>query len=116
MARAAMPSRWARSSIGGEVAAEKPQAGLVDEGGRLERVIRPLAPHGASGDGSEVVVDEGEQLIDGSRVAAPGAREQARDRLGVSHLPIMADPAGGHLGPGRARQGSAGGDRGGRPA
>ena len=44
IARAATPKKWARSFQSTRRAADELQVGLVDEGGRLERVARALAP------------------------------------------------------------------------
>src|SRR5258705_11675333 len=50
--------------------------GLVDQGGRLEAVVRTLTAHVAMGQAAELCIDGRRQLAEGELVAvAPGAEE-----------------------------------------
>jgi hypothetical protein len=58
------------------------QVRLVDEGGRLERVVGALAPEVVAGQPPQLVVDERHQLVEGRAVAAAPLFEQLRDPFG----------------------------------
>jgi hypothetical protein len=49
----------------------EPEVDLVDEGGGLEQMARPLARHVPPGEAAQLVVHEGQQLAHGALVAAP---------------------------------------------
>ena len=57
----------------------EPQVDLVDERGRLQRVIRPLAPQRRAGEPPQFVIDDREQRRHGILVASGGLDEQLRD-------------------------------------
>src|SRR5262249_24581897 len=60
------------------VLVDEPEVGLVDQRRRLERVVGRLPAHHPRGDPVELVVDDREQLVAGSRVARAQAREETR--------------------------------------
>ena len=60
--RAAIPTKW-RSSFHGVPGIGQPEVGLVDEGGRLDGLARPLAAHVRAGEAPQLVVDEHRQFV-----------------------------------------------------
>jgi hypothetical protein len=64
----------------------KPEKRLVDERGRLEGVVFPLAPHARAGEPAQLGFDEGHQLIECRLVAvAPGAQQLGHVVWGGRH-------------------------------
>jgi hypothetical protein len=55
------------------------EIGVVQDGGRLEGVVRAFAPQVAGGERPEVVVDEGDQAVEGAAVPFPPGGEQPGD-------------------------------------
>ena len=70
MARAATPKKWARSFQSIVLPADELQVRLVDEGGGLERVARPLVSEVRAGAPAQLVVHEREELFERRRVPA----------------------------------------------
>ena len=61
MASAAAAKKWPRpSQSAGASGADQPQVGLVDQGGRLERLPGRLAGQPGGGELPQLVVDEGQ--------------------------------------------------------
>ena len=61
----------------------------MDQGGGVERPLDVLVAQLAPGEAAQVVVDEGEQSLDGVRLPLVGGPEEARDvadiELGITH-------------------------------
>ena len=60
----------------GQVAADQPEVGLVDQGGRLERLARVLAPEPRGGELAQLGVDEREEFGGGLAVSGRRCVEQ----------------------------------------
>ena len=60
-------------------AADQPEVRLVDEGGGLERLARLLPGQPGGGQLAQLVVDEGQQVGRGLRVAGRGGIEELGD-------------------------------------
>jgi TonB family protein len=71
------------------------KVGLVDEIARSQRVSGPLAPDVALGQATELVVHEGQELIERRRVSAAPPPQQRGHRVGPSspHVVEIADYA-----------------------
>jgi hypothetical protein len=69
---------------------DQPQVSLVDQRGRLQRVSGSLAPKLARRDAAELRIDEWQQLIECTVVAATPITEQRRDAAGRGHQPSSA--------------------------
>src|SRR5262249_59946095 len=68
------------------------EVGLVEERGRREGVVAALLRHPRRGEQAQLVVDEGQQLGGGRRVAGRGGIEYAGD---VGHATrVTGDPTG----------------------
>ena len=63
---------------------DEPEIRLVNQRGRLERVVDPFFPKLARGDAAHLRVDERQQLVKRTAVAATPVREERRD-LGRGH-------------------------------
>ena len=107
MASAAAAKKWPRPFQScGWLAADQPEVGLVDQGGRLERLAGLLRGQPGGGELAQLVVDERQQLGRGLRVAGRGRVEQAGD---VGHAGECTTtgtdprPEKGDCGAGRAR-------------
>jgi hypothetical protein len=61
---------------------------LVDQGGRLQRVARPLLAKLTRGDPAQLGVDQREQAIEGAAIAAAPVVEQRRDVMGRGHQEV----------------------------
>ncbi len=61
------------------VAADESQVGFVNQGGGLECLPRPLVGKPASGQATQLVVDQGQQLGGGVRVALLNRVQEMRD-------------------------------------
>ena len=59
------------------------QERFVDEGGRLQRVVRALPPEIPGGLTAELAMDERHQVLQGVRLASAEIVEQAGDVVGV---------------------------------
>jgi hypothetical protein len=59
--------------VGSFFAADQAQVGLVDRGGRLQRLPRGLVGQLPGGELAQLVVDERQELAGGARVAGPVA-------------------------------------------
>jgi hypothetical protein len=68
------------AALGGAqgVGAEEAQDGLVDQGGRLQRVAGPLAAQQAAAQPPQLVVDQGDQLVAGAGAAGPDLLQEGR--------------------------------------
>ena len=55
----------------------------MDEGRRLEGLVRPLPPQARFGEPAELLVDQREQLGRGGRVTGARGVQHARDRAGA---------------------------------
>ena len=62
---------------------------LVDKGGRLQSVVGALAPKLTGGNASELRIDEGQQPVERSPVAATPIAEQRRDVARRDHLQFV---------------------------
>jgi hypothetical protein len=69
------------------VVSHKPQVSLVDQGGGLERLAGLLAGEPLGGRLAELVVDQGEELLDRPRVTVLDGRQNARDVGYLGSLP-----------------------------
>ena len=86
-------ARGDREEVGpvarGHRGAAELEVGLVDQGGGVERPLDVLVAELAPGEAAQVVVDEGEQPLDGVRLPLVGGPEEARDvadiELGITH-------------------------------
>ena len=64
---------------------DETDVGLVHERGGLQGVVRPLVAKLACGDAAKLRIDEREQLIEGSPVAATPIAQQRGDVAGSDH-------------------------------
>ena len=68
---------------------DEPDVHLVHKGGRLQGVVGPLAPKLARRDAPELRIDERQQLIERSPVAATPIAEQCRDVARRDHRSLL---------------------------
>jgi len=61
---------------------DEPNEHLVYKGGRLQRVVGTLVPKLAQGDAAELLIDDWQQLVERSSVAATPIAEQCRHVVG----------------------------------
>src|SRR5262249_2561360 len=64
--------------------ADQPQVGLVDQGGRLQRLARLLLSQALGGEAAQLVVDQRQQLGGGVRIALLDGGQDAGDLGHVS--------------------------------
>jgi hypothetical protein len=69
---AAVVQAWGR-------AVHRAQVGLMDEVGGVERACSPLGLQSLMGELTQAIVDDGDELIQGTRIALPPASEEAGD-------------------------------------
>jgi len=65
--------------------AQKPEAGFIYQGSRLERLIRTPAPQVASGEGMEFAIDMRRQFIERGSITMTLSHEQFRDLPSLLH-------------------------------
>src|SRR5580700_11041506 len=69
---------------------DEAHVGFIDQGGGLQTVTRALAPHVASGEAPEFVIDDGGQPVErGSISIAPGSEQAAHFRIFGSARPFL---------------------------
>ena len=73
--------------------ADEPEIGLVDQIGRLEGLPRGLAGEPLGGQPAQFLVDQGQELLGGPRVALLDRREDVRDVAHRSESPESSNPA-----------------------
>ena len=79
MASAAAAKKWPRPFQCGACRADEPQVGLVDQGGRLERLPRLLLGQLLGRQLAQLVVDQRQELLGGVRVALLDGGQDAGD-------------------------------------
>ena len=73
--------------------ADEPEIGLVHQVGRLEALPRGLAGEPLGGQPAQFLVDQGQELLGGPRVALLDRREDVRDVAHRSESPESSNPA-----------------------
>ena len=63
----------------------QPDVGFVHQGRGLQRVLATLAAEVGAGQAMQLVIDQGEKLVDGVLIAAPEFTQQAGDFARVAH-------------------------------
>ncbi len=81
MSWAAIPKNWARFCQGAPALVDEPQVGLVHQGGGLEGVARVLPLQIALGLAVQLLVNDGDELVQRGRVAAAPRLEQTGHAL-----------------------------------
>jgi hypothetical protein len=72
------------------VSTHEAQVRLMDQGGRLESVARPIGGQPGGGQFPQLVIDEGQEIRGGPAVLTAGGFQQAGD---VGHAPDETGPA-----------------------
>ena len=106
MASAAAAKKWPRPFQPGSSVADEAEVGLVDQGGGLERLAGLLPGQPPGGELAQLVVDQGQELLGGPRLALLDRREDAGDVVHAGRCPGPSDRAAPTTGPGATRPGS----------